>query len=144
MRTRTIIIIGLVALISLPAALASKEAGNRPYVQSGPGGIFYARCIPQDTTGSAGFTDIYRVQKERDEVVDHYGWFAKQGVVLGWSPIAGKVGVLAICKDTPTLPDKQAEVSFYLGGKLLRSWTTADLKRLGAEVAPSVYGGERA
>ena len=125
-------------------AAAFKDAGNCPYVQSGPDGVFYARCIPHETTGSAGFTDIYKVQKDHDQLVDHYDWFTKHGVVLGWSPIAGKVAVMAIRKDAPVPPDRQIEFSFYLGGKLLKSWTTADLNRLGAKVSPSFYGGERA
>jgi hypothetical protein len=33
---------------------------------------------------------------------------------------------------------------FTSAAKLLKSWTTADLNRLGAEVSPSFYGGERA
>ena len=125
-------------------AAAFQDAGNCPYVQSGPDGVFYARCIPRETRGSGGFTDIYKVQKDHDELVDHYDWFTKHGVVLGWSPIAGKVAVMAIRKDAPSPPDQQIEFSFYLGGKLLKSWTTADLNRLGAEVSPSFYGGERA
>jgi hypothetical protein len=128
----------------IPTAVAFKDAGNCPYVQSGPGGVFYARCIPQDATGSAGSTDIYKVQKERDELIDHYNWFTKHRVVLGWSPIAGKVAVMAVHKDAPTSPAKQVEIGFYLGGTLLKSWTTAELKKLGAEVSPSEYGGERA
>ncbi len=143
MKTRVVIIIGLAALAGLRAAFA-KEAADRPYVQSGPEGIFYARCIPHDTTGFAGFTDIYRVQKEHDELVDHYDWFTKRGVVLGWSPIVGKVAVLAIHNDAPTSLDKQIEISFHLGGKFLKSWTTTDLKRLGAELGVSRPGGKRA
>lgn len=117
-----------------PSAFASKAAANRPYVQSGLDGIFYARCIPQDKEGSAGSTDIYRVNKDRDELVDHYDWYSAQGVVLGWSPTAGKVAAVVRQKDAPTSPDKQVELTFHLGGKLLKSLTTDDMVRLGAEV----------
>ncbi len=147
MKTLTVVLIlALIALTSLRSAFASKDAGNRPYVQSGPDGVFYARCIPQDTAGTAGFTDIYLVKRDPDELVDHYDWYSKHGVVLGWSPIAGKVAVLARHKDTPTSPDKQVELTFHLGGKLLKTWTTADLVRLGAEVGLSDRdgGGKRA
>lgn len=137
-------IIGMMSVATMREAFAVSEPGNYPYVQSGPGGVFYARCIPNEATGSAGFTDIYRVQKERDELVDHYDWYCKRSVVLGWSPIAGKVGVMAIGKDEPTSPEKQVELSFYLGSKFLKSWTTAELKRLGAEVSPNPYGAKRA
>jgi len=144
---RSISILTLAALFAFSFArnaAAFKDAGNGPYVQSGLDGVFYARCIPQEATGSAGFTDIYKVHRNGDELVDHYDWFTKHGDVLGWSPIAGKVAIMAIRKDAPAPPDQQIEFSFYLGGKLLKSWTTADLNRLGAEVSRSFYGGERA
>ncbi len=131
---RAISVIGLVALISLSLAFA-KEAPNRPYVQSGPEGVFYARCIPQDATGAAGTTDIYRVQKEHDVVVNHYDWYTKHGVVRGWSPIAGKVAILALRPERSDSLEKQIELRFYLGDKHLKSWTTAQLQNLGAEVA---------
>ena len=134
----------MLSVVTMREAFAVKEAGNRPYVQSGPDGVFYARCIPNEATGSAGFTDIYRVQKERDELVDHYAWYSKRSVVLGWSPIAGKVGVMSFGKDEPTSLDKQVEFSFYLGGKFLKSWTTADLQRLGVEISPNANGAKRA
>jgi hypothetical protein len=77
-------------------------------------------------------------------LVDRYDWYTKHGVVLGWSPIAGKVALLAIRKDEPIASDKQVEISIYLGGKLLKSWTTAEFQGLGAKVERSVYGGDRA
>ena len=123
---------------------AFKESFNRPYVQSGCDGIFYARCIPAADSGSAGYTDIYRVQTDKDKLIDHYDWFTKHGIYLGWSPIAGKVAVMAIPKDAPTTPEQQIEFAFYLGGQKLRQWTTADLANLGATVEHSFYGGKRA
>jgi len=143
MRTCSISVIGVITLISLSAAFA-KEAPNRAYVQSGPNGFFYARCVPHNAAGTAGSTDIYRVQEERDEVVDHYDWFTKHGVVLGWSPIAGKVAVLALRPEPSDSLDKQVELRFYLGGKLLKSWTTAQLQALGADVGMSRPGGRMA
>jgi hypothetical protein len=55
-------------------------------------------------------------------------------VVLGWSPVAGKVAVM-------TRGEKAgAELSFYLGGKLLASYTVADLHKLGVEVTKRTGG----
>lgn len=122
------------AVAGLEEAFAYKGGGCRPYVQSGPDGVFYARCVPQGTNCSAGSTDIYLVKSDGDKLVDHYDWFTTGQIVLGWSPIAGKVGVMASRSGSPTSFDKQVELSFYLGGKFLKSWTTADLQRLGAEV----------
>ena len=112
----------------------AKSAGNRPYVVafSEVGAPFYARCIPDEPYGSKGVTQILRVKKEGDEVVTSYAWFNRNGLVLGWSPIAGKVAVMRVRQDEGLPPEKQVEFSFYLGEKLLRSWTTADLTRLGA------------
>ncbi|MDB6028406.1 MAG: hypothetical protein JWM68_4629 [Verrucomicrobiales bacterium] len=142
MKTLSALLIALITLLGLSTASASKAVWNRPYVQSGPGGIFYARCIPKEKLGSAGFTEIFEVQKEQDKLLDHYDWFAKGGVILGWSPIAGKVAVMAIHPGTAAKPDKQVDLSFSLGGKLLKSWTTAELKGLGAEVIHNDYDRE--
>jgi len=56
----------------------------------------------------------------------------------------GKVVLLAIRKDEPTASDKQVEIGIYLGGKLVKSWTTAEFQSLGAKVERSPYGGDRA
>ncbi len=125
-------------------ASVAKESGNRAYVQSGPDGVFYARCIPDTDKGAAGITEVYRVRKQGDQLVDRYDWYTGHGVVLGWSPIAGKVALLAIRRDQATEPDKQVEINIYLGGSLLKSWTTSELQRVGAKVSKSAYGGERA
>ena len=56
-------------------------------MQSGPDGVFYARCIPAESQGAKGTTTIYRVKADADEVVDRYDWYGPTTVVLGWSPI---------------------------------------------------------
>ena len=117
---------------------AAKLAVNRPYVESMKGGVFYARCIPSGKFDSAGFTDVYRVGLEKDERVAHYDWYSRDGLVLGWSPIAGEVAVMARRGEAAEAPDKQIELSFYLGGKLLRSWSTADLQKLGVTVGRAI------
>ncbi len=128
-------VIGSCPFVSFAAA-AAKAAFNRLYVQSMQGGgVFYARCIPAEQTGTAGFTDIYRVRREGDERVDHYDWYSPQGLVLGWSPIAGQVAVMARRREPAATPDQQVELGFYLGGRHLKSWTTAELQALGATVA---------
>ncbi|HOX56393.1 MAG TPA: hypothetical protein P5205_07085 [Candidatus Paceibacterota bacterium] len=116
------------------ARCAAKLAVNRPYVACIQGGTYYARCVPSGKSDSAGSTDIYRVGREKDERVTHFDWYSRDGLVLGWSPIAGEVAVVARPGEPADTPDKQIELSFYLGGKHLRSWTTADLQELGATV----------
>jgi hypothetical protein len=127
------IVLAVTACLAADAA-ASKTQQNYPYVQSGPGGVFYARCIPAETEGIKGTTTIYRVRKDKDDVVDTYDWYSKPGVVLGWSPIAGKVAVMSLGGKEAPEPDKQVEFSFHLGGKHLASYTTKDLMAWGADV----------
>ena len=105
-------------------------------------GIFYARCVPPGEVSARGSTDIYRVEEEKDVRIDHYDWFASEGVVLGWSPIEGKVGIMAGRIQPADTPEQQIELSFYLGGKHLKSWTVAELKALGAVVVgpPEMMG----
>ncbi len=113
---------------------ASRPVPNFPYVQSMQMGVFYARCIPEEAEGTKGTTKIYRVRKDQDELVDSYDWYAKKGLVLAWSPIVGKVAVMALGGAPNAAPDKQTELSFYLGGKFLNSYTSQDLKEWGADV----------
>ena len=53
---------------------------------------------------------------------------------MGWSPKAGKVAVMRMRQDEDLPVEKQIEFSFYLGDQFLRSYTTADLVKLGAKV----------
>jgi len=113
-------------------AMALKDFGNRPYVESGLDGAFYARCIPGDRTGSTGTTTIYRVADPKDEVVDVYNWYAQLPVHLGWSPKLGKVAVMAERQTSSENTEEQEELAFYLGGKLVKKYTTAHLLKMGA------------
>ena len=114
-------------LVALAAPARADERGNRPYVQSGADGVLYARCVPDQVTGSAGRTRVYGVGRDKDDLIETYDWYPQGGVTLGWSPAAGKVAVMA--------RRNGAELSFYLGGKLTASYTADDLGRLGVEVA---------
>jgi hypothetical protein len=123
-------------LLGLSALAFGKDAPDAPYVQSMQGGVFYARCIPEGSGHGRGTTTIYRVGRDADTPVDRYDWYASDcGVVLGWSPLAGKVAVMSTRIVPPRAgeDEHQVELSFYLGGQLLRSYTTSDLIRLGAE-----------
>jgi hypothetical protein len=111
----------------------AKSAGNGPYaVAMEEAGPIYARCIPEEKDGNKGLTQIMMVQKEGDKVVTSYDWYNRNGLVLGWSPVAGKVAVMRLRQEERLPQEKQIEFSFYLGDRLLRSYTTADLVKLGA------------
>lgn len=114
--------------------VVSKSIANRSYVQSGLTGRFYIRAIPAEAKGDKGTTFLYLVKDETDEIVDKYNWFARRGVVMGWSPIAGKVAILKIGGLISRNFEKQVEFSIYLGGKHLKTYTTNHLIKMGAEV----------
>jgi len=122
----------LLPLVITSIALA-KAGGNRPYAATmREGGPIYARCLPDDLTSSKGTTQIMQVQKEGDQVITTFNWYNRSGILLSWSPTAGKVGVMRLRQDEYLPPDKQIEFSIYLGDQLVRSYTTAELVKLGA------------
>jgi hypothetical protein len=127
-------------------AHASKRVANRTYVQSGPDGASYARCMPTAEEGSAGRTDIYTVGATDDQRVDRYDWYAPGGVTLGWSPLAGKLAVLAVVAERRQDGDwrAQEELRFAIGGKVIRSYTNGELIALGAAEVMSRRLGQRA
>jgi hypothetical protein len=129
-----LLLAALVTAVVTAPALADKPAPNRPYVQSGPDGVFYARCIPEGNLGAEGTTKVYKVGREKDELLDTYDWYAPFGVTLGWSPTAGKVAVMA--RDGKQVAGaEKVYLSFHLGGKHLASYTAEDLRKLGVEVS---------
>lgn len=119
----------LFLIMQLPISLAgAKEAaGLWPYVHSDLDDRFYARCIPAGDSGDKGATTIFMVKRTDDERVDAYDWYNRNGVVLGWSPIAGKVAVWRLRQDDSKPDPQRVEFSFYLGGKLLKSYTAQEL-----------------
>lgn len=85
----------LLFLLCCRSSPASKSAPNRAYVQSGPDGVFYAKCIPYAKTGTKGITKIFRVNRDGDKLTDSYKWYSRGRVILGWSPLTGKIGVMS-------------------------------------------------
>jgi len=134
----------LLALCSLPAAtpiFAMKRASNMPIVLSALDGRFYARCIPAKEDGGAGSTKIYRVESAKDVLVDSYDFYPQHGIWLGWSPKAGKIALMTRLVEQNLDPKKQVELSFYLGGKKLNSYTTDQLWKMGAQKKIDMVGG---
>ena len=124
----------IITMLAFSANADAKRAANFPYVKSDLDGFFYARCIPAKVEGRDGVTEIYHVKSDKDELVDRYTWYSKQGLFLGWSPIVGKIAVMSLDKERGKPLDQQIEFSIYLGGKLLKSHTTNDLLKLGARL----------
>jgi len=122
-------------MVATCGSAGAKSAGNCSYVatfeERSP---FYARCIPDKIRGSEGTTQVLCLQPKGDEVIATYAWYNRNGIVMGWSPKAGKVAVMRVRQDEGLAVEKQIEFSFYLGDQCLRSYTTADLVKLGAKV----------
>jgi hypothetical protein len=112
---------------------AERRLGDAAYVKSMSGGIFYARCVPAQREGTKGTTKIYRVEIDRDVLVDSYDWYSPNGLVLEWSPIAGKVAVMSI-RRTISAFEPNIALAFYIGGVFLRSYTVNELKQMGADI----------
>lgn len=75
--------------------------------------------------------------KDGDQVVDRYDWYNRNSLILGWSPIVGKVAVMRLEQDENKPYEQQIEFSFYIGGKSLKSYTTSDLLKMGATTTVS-------
>lgn len=133
----------ILMLMAFGSSGPAKSGGNGPYVvafeEQSP---FYARCLPDEKRGSKGTTQIVCVRTTGDEVITTYSWYNRNGLVLGWSPKAGKVAVMRVRQDEGLLPEKQIEFSFYLGEQHLQSFTTADLVKLGAKLRRDVAAFE--
>lgn len=132
--------VALMILGVLPG-FAMKRAGNFPFVLSALDGRFYARCIPAKDEGGTGSTKIYRVESAKDVVIDSYDFYPPHGIWLGWSPKAGKVAVLNRLIEHNVDPKKQIELTCFLGGKKLASYTTEELWKMGAQKKLDMVGG---
>lgn len=127
-------------LLALQKGGTAKRAGNFAYVESGLDGRFYAKSVPDERDGTKGITKVYKVRKDADELIDSYDWYAprefQDGIVMGWSPIVGKVAVMRVHNEVVEVADGRIELSFYLGGKFLKSYTVKDLVALGVKQEP--------
>jgi hypothetical protein len=141
-KTPTLVI--LVLVLASCGCADAKDAGNPPYVATlrEPLGPFYARCLPAKSKGNDGTTQILLLRPEGDTVITTYSWYNAGGIEMGWSPKAGKIAVMRLRQDSGLPAQKQTELSFYLGDRLLWSYTTADLAKLGAKVKRDVYAIE--
>lgn len=128
--------VALLGVFALPA-WASSFDGNGPYVVAHAWGLFYAKSVPHEREGDKGVTRVMRVGMEADELLVTYPWYAERGLVLGWSPQERKVGVMRIHQQIGKPVEEQIELSFYLGEKFLKSYTTADLLKMGARAKHS-------
>jgi hypothetical protein len=133
----------LLAVVASGAAAKSVVATNQPYVAC-LGGVCYARAIPDEEKGTKGTTTIYRIRRDKDQVVEQHAWFAGGGLHLGWSPIAGKVAAMAVHREPAKDLAEQVEFRFFIGDQPLATYTTADLIKMGARQDRNAEGDGRA
>ena len=141
-------LIAWVVLCATATTAAARPAPPFPYLVTDSTGQYYARCTP----GMPGTTGIFRVHPDKDELIDEYPWHERSHpnqlylLAVGFDTGRNKP-VVAVFRphnqrDAGGL-DKQPEFSIYLAGKLVNSYTTKDLKELGAEVETDTGGGRR-
>ena len=119
--------------------------GSHPYVVTSLQGSFYAKCTPKNeaSESAGGTTKVYKVRNGSDKPLDSYAWYAprqqKTGLLLEWSPTAKKVAIMRMHEEPEPFTAERIELSFYLGGKLLRSYTVKELVALGTNPEPGSH-----
>ena len=95
-------------MVAVCGNAGAKSTGNLPYAASfAEHSPFYARRIPNKADGEEGSTQILRVRPEGDEVVATFPWYNRNGIVMGWSPKAGKVAVMRTRQNEGLAPGKR-------------------------------------
>jgi hypothetical protein len=129
----------IVAIASVLLMTGFKMAGhgeNQPTVQSAFGGAIYVRSIPTSDYGTEGKTQVFRVRKNGDELLDEYPVYMRGEVYLGGSP-TGKCCLVHLEPERITSNNdfkklgKVSRLAFYMGGKELVAYTSEDLEKMG-------------
>lgn len=127
------------ALLPHAASSQARVAENFPTVHSALYGMIYVRSVPTENSGTKGTTQVFRVRSSGDELLDEYPVYMRGELYLGWSPIAGKYGLVHVQPAILTSDIDRANagritrLAFYIGGKELFSYSTEDLRQLGLE-----------
>ncbi len=115
---------------------ADDEVSNRPVVRSSEYGTMYAKSVPQEYYGQIGKTRVYLVGKESDVFVCEYGWYAGE-IYMGGE------GGNTLVRFGPWSRGRQPQkdhlaIGFYRDGKVLREYSTLEMKSLGSGLSNSV------
>ena len=133
---------GLLLIVLATSLLTTgfKMAGageNGPTVQSAFSGTCYVRSVPNADFGNEGITQVFRVKRDDDELLDEYSVYMRGELFLGWSPIAGKYCLVHVEPERITSNNdyrklgKVSCLAFYMGGKEIFAYTGEDLEKLG-------------
>src|SRR5438552_3365315 len=131
------ITIGIASVLLMTGFKMAGHGENQPTVQSTFGGAFYLRSIPSSDYGTEGKTQVFRVRKNGDELLDEYPVYMRGELHLGWSPTLGKYCLVHVEPERITSNNDLAKIgkvsclSFYMGGKELAAYAVKDLEKMG-------------
>ena len=114
-----------------------EEASNGAYVVVSSGGQFYARCIPAESYGLKGRTEIYEVG-QKDRLLHTYDWYSTQTFLEGWhggSVYAVEMGPWH--RGNRATKDELA-LAIYKDGALLKKYSTLDIAGTPENVSSSI------
>jgi hypothetical protein len=137
MRTLVPLIIAIGSILLMTGFKMGGHGENQPTVQSAPGGYAYVRSIPKNDYGNEGKTQVFRVRKNGDELLDEYPAYMRGELYLGASPITGKCCLVHLEPERITSNNdfkklgKISRLAFYMGGKELVAYSGEDLDKMG-------------
>src|SRR3990167_1569521 len=103
---------------------ADDEAGNKMYVKSSECGQYYAKSIPEESYGFKGKTLIFKVDKDSDELVQTYDWYAPQIYIFDNGLSIVRLGPWP--RGQKASQDHSA-IAFFKNGRLLKDYSTLDI-----------------
>jgi hypothetical protein len=139
MKTLSSLLVAIGSLLLMTGFKISGHGENQPTVQSGFGGAIYVRSVPTSDYGDEGKTQLFRVRKNGDELLDEYALYMRGELYIGWSPITGKYCLVHLEPTRITSNNdlaklgKISRLAFYVGGKELVVYTGEDLERMGVK-----------
>jgi predicted small secreted protein len=139
MKTIVILLCVMVVCLLTTGFTMSGAGENYPTVQSAFDGGYYVRSIPTKDYGIEGKTQVFRVKRDGDELLDEYPLYMRGELYLGWSPTAGKYCLVHVEPERITSVDdfsklgKVSRLAFYMGGNELFAYTDHDLEKMGLQ-----------
>jgi hypothetical protein len=137
MKTLSSVIVVIASALLMTGFKIGGHGENHPTVQSAPGGYAYVRSIPINDYGNEGKTQVFRVVRNGDELLDEYPVYMRGELYLGASPITGKCCLVHLEPERITSNNdfkkmgKVSRLAFYMAGKELVAYTGEDLEKMG-------------
>ncbi len=132
---RLIPLLVLSALLTAAPAFCDEEASNQPLVKSSEWGRLYAKSVPDENYGSKGKTVLYAVEKDKDNLVCTFDWYANQMYILDNGAIIVRLGPWARGREASA---DHLAIAFYKDCKELKSYSTLDMAGTPSNVSSSV------